>query len=170
MTYSSDIGSDVQDSLGCAKTYLSHLAIGPDTGPEVIIVTEFKANISDPKDGRSYQTSISGHHANSLIGKKIGDTIDGIFVGLPGYKLQITGGSDKDGFPMRKDMIGARRSKLLVSKGHGFRPSRKGERRRKSMRGNAISPEINQVNLKVLSHGAKPIAEVLKTDDKKESS
>lgn len=136
----------------------------------MVHLAEFKANISDPKDGKSYQATVAGHHANSLIGKRIGDQIDGIFVGLPGYKLLITGGSDKDGFPMRKDMPGARRAKVLVSKGHGFHPARKGMRRRKTMRGNSISIEITQINLKVAIHGAKPIAEVLKPAEKKESA
>jgi len=103
-----------------------------------------------------------------MVGKRIGDQIDGIFVGLPGYKLLITGGSDKDGFPMRKDLPGPRRTKILVSKGHGFWPERKGTRRRKTMRGNSVSPEITQINLKVTIHGVKPIGDVLKPAEKKE--
>ncbi|MDH4122901.1 MAG: 30S ribosomal protein S6e [Thermoplasmata archaeon] len=133
-------------------------------------MVEFKANVSDPKNGKSYQTTIAGHHANSLIGKKIGDQIDGIFLGLPGYKLLITGGSDKDGFPMRKDMPSGRRSKVLISKGLGFNAPRKGMRRRKSMRGSAISPETVQINLKVTAHGAKQISDVIKPKEKKEGA
>lgn len=133
-------------------------------------MAEFKANINDPKDGKSYQATVSGHHANSLIGKRIGDQIDGIFVGLPGYKLLVTGGSDKDGFPMRKDMPGARRARILVSEGHGFHPDRKGVRRRKTMRGNSVSTDITQINLKVVTHGAKAIADVIKPAEKKESA
>lgn len=134
--------------------------------PEVIILVEFKANISDPRDGKSYQATVSGHHANSLIGKRIGDQIDGIFLSLPGYKLLITGGSDMDGFPMRRDLPGSRRTKVLVSKGLGFNPSREGMRRKKTMRGNSISPDTVQINLKVTAHGAKPISEVIKPADK----
>lgn len=133
-------------------------------------MVEFKANISDPKDGKSYLSTVSGHHANSLIGKKVGDQIDGIFLGLPGYKLLITGGSDKDGFPMRKDMPGAKRTKVLISRGFGFKAPRKGMRRRKTMRGSAISPETVQINLKVTSHGAKPISDVIKPTEKKEGA
>jgi small subunit ribosomal protein S6e len=136
----------------------------------VIPLVEFKANISDPKDGKSYHTVVSGHHANSLIGKKIGDQIDGIFLGLPGYKLLITGGSDKDGFPMRRDMPGAKRTRILVSRGFGFRAPRKGMRRRKTMRGSAISPDTVQINFRVTSHGAKPIADILKPAEKKEGA
>jgi small subunit ribosomal protein S6e len=50
-------------------------------------MVEFKAVINDGKDGKSYQVPVTGHHANSLIGKKIGDVVDGIFVGLPGRSL-----------------------------------------------------------------------------------
>ena len=81
-------------------------------------MVEFKAVINDEKNGKSYQVSVSGHHANSLIGKKIGDVVDGIFVGLPGYKLAITGGSDKDGFPI-KDLPGPRRKRLLTAQALG---------------------------------------------------
>src|SRR5207245_648479 len=70
-------------------------------------MAEFKAVIADPKSGKAYKKDITGHYANALIGKKIGEDLDGLYVGLPGYKLQITGGSDKDGFPMRSDLPGA---------------------------------------------------------------
>ena len=66
-------------------------------------MVEFKVVVNDTKKGKSHNVQVSGHHANSLIGKKIGDEVDGIFISLPGYKLLITGGTDKDGFPMRKD-------------------------------------------------------------------
>src|SRR3989442_12838349 len=62
---------------------------------------EFKAVIADPKSGKAYKKDITGHSANALIGKKIGEDLDGLYVGLPGYKLQITGGGGKKGFPMR---------------------------------------------------------------------
>ena len=131
-------------------------------------MAEFKAVVNDPKDGKSYQASVSGHHANSLIGKKIGDVVDGIFVGLPGFKLEITGGSDKDGFPMRKDLPGPRRKKLLVSKSIGFNAKKGGLRRRKTMRGNTVSPETLQINMKVSQHGMKPVSELIKKEEKKQ--
>lgn len=128
-------------------------------------MVEFKAVINDMKSGRSYQVTVEGHHANSLIGKKIGDVVDGIFVGLPGYKLRITGGSDKDGFPMRRDLPGSKRRKLLLSGGVGFKPEEGGQRRRKTVRGNTISPEISQLNLKVTQLGSKPIDDLLKKEE-----
>lgn len=130
-------------------------------------MAEFKAIISNPKDGKSYKRDIKGHHANSLIGKKIGDEVDGIFVSLPGYKLIITGGSDKEGFPMRKDLTGPRRTKLLISESTGFHPRDRGIRRRKNVRGNTISSDIVQINFKIKSVGARPIEELFKAEGKK---
>ena len=130
-------------------------------------MVEFKAVINDAKTGKSFQVPVTGHHANSLIGKKIGDVVDGIFVGLPGYKLTITGGSDKDGFPMRKDLPGVKRRKLLLTRGVGFNSTEPGLRKRKSVRGNTISPDTIQLNMKVTGPGAKPIEELIKVEEKK---
>jgi small subunit ribosomal protein S6e len=130
-------------------------------------MVEFKAVINDGKDGKSYQVPVTGHHANSLIGKKIGDVVDGIFVGLPGYKLTITGGSDKDGFPMRKDLPGVKRRQILLTTGIGFDTTEQGLRRRKSVRGSSISPETSQLNLKVTQAGSKPLEELIKVEEKK---
>lgn len=130
-------------------------------------MVEFKAVINDVKSGKSYQVNVTGHHANSLIGRKIGDVVDGIFVGLPGYKLAITGGSDKDGFPMRKDLPGPRRTKILMSKGVGFRAAGEGVRVRKSVRGNTISPETVQINMKVKAAGSKSIEDLMKKEEAK---
>ena len=85
-------------------------------------MVEFKVVVNDIKNGKSHQVVVTGHHANSLIGKKIGDEVDGIFVQLPGYKLTLTGGTDKNGFPMRKDLPGMSRRRLLLSKSIGFIP------------------------------------------------
>ena len=122
-------------------------------------MVEFKGVIADPKSGRTYNKAISGHHASSLVGRKVGDEIDGIFVGLPGYKLQITGGSDKDGSPMRRDLPGPRRTRLTVSEGIGFHPKDPGVRKKRMFRGTQISPEILQINMKVTQHGPKSIAD-----------
>jgi small subunit ribosomal protein S6e len=106
-------------------------------------MVEFRAVISDVKTGKSFQANVTGHHANSLIGKKIGDVVDGIFVGLPGYKLMITGGSDKDGFRTPED----------------------GLRKKKTFRGNAIAPDTVQLNMKVTAHGTKPLEEIMKKEE-----
>ncbi|KQM11893.1 30S ribosomal protein S6 [Methanomassiliicoccales archaeon RumEn M1] len=131
-------------------------------------MVEFKAVINDVKSGKSYQVPVSGHHANSLIGKKIGDVVDGIFVGLPSYKLTIRGGSDKDGLPMRSDLPGSRRKKILLTDSVGFHSTEPGLRRRKNIRGNTVGPETVQINMVISQEGSKPIEELLTpTEEKK---
>jgi len=122
-------------------------------------MVEFKAIVNDVKTGKSYNRKVSGHHANSLIGKNIGEIVDGIFVGLPGYKLKITGGSDGNGTPMRSDLPGPKRRKLLLSDGLGFKERYPGERKRVMVRGSTISSEIVQVNLAIVEYGPKSIEE-----------
>jgi len=130
-------------------------------------MSDFKAVINDPRDGKTYKTVVTGHHANSLIGRKIGDDFDGIFVGLPGYKLQITGGSDKSGFPMRPEIPGTARRRILISKSIGFNPKKKGERRKKTVRGNTISAEMCQINMTITAFGSKDLGLLTKTEEKK---
>jgi small subunit ribosomal protein S6e len=131
-------------------------------------MVEFKAVINDVKTGKSYPVQVAGHHANSLIGKKIGDVVDGIFVSLPGYKLAITGGSDKDGVPMRADLPGVRRKNILLSKSIGFTSSEQGMRRRKLVRGNTVSPETTQINMTITAPGSKSVEDLLpKKEEKK---
>ena len=129
-------------------------------------MVEFKVVVNDTKNGKSYQIPISGHHANSLIGKKIGDEVDGIFISLPGYKLQITGGTDKDGFMMRKDLPGMIRRKILLSEGKGFHEIEPGMRKKKSIRGNTIGQDVVQINMKVTKHSSKSIDSLLKPASK----
>ena len=133
-------------------------------------MVEFKIVVNDTKNGKSHSILVSGHHANSLIGKKIHDEVDGIFVSLPGYKLQITGGTDKNGFPMRTDLPGTIRRRLLLSESLGFKPKDSGVRKKKSVRGNTINQDVVQINMKVVKHSSKLIEDIIKikTEAKKE--
>ena len=127
-------------------------------------MVEFKAIINDVKTGKSYNVAVSGHHANSLIGKNIGEIVDGIFVGLPGYKLKITGGSDDTGVPMRGDMPGNKRRKLLMADGQSFHEKYPGQRKRVAVRGATISSSIVQINMAVAEYGPKSIEECLNSE------
>ena len=113
-------------------------------------MAKFKIVLSDPETGKAQKIELEGTKAAPLIGRRIGDIMDGTILGLSGYKIQITGGTDKDGFPMRPDIHGGVRTKVIVSSGPGFKPKRKGERRRKMLRGNIITEEIVQINMKIL--------------------
>ncbi len=113
-------------------------------------MARFKVIVSDPETAVSKAVEVEGSRAVPLIGKRIGETIDGSVVGLSGHKLQITGGSDKDGFPMRPNIHGGVRVRAILSGGVGFHSKREGERRRKTLRGNVITEEIVQINMKIV--------------------
>lgn len=115
--------------------------------------------IADPKKGRTKQIEIEDEKLSNLIGLKIGDKVQGNPFGFPGYEFQITGGSSENGTPMRADIHGGIRKKILVSKGPGYHPEERGLRRRKMFHGNMITDEIAQINLKVVEWGKKEIFE-----------
>ncbi|MDY6864641.1 MAG: 30S ribosomal protein S6e [Halobacteriota archaeon] len=115
--------------------------------------------ISDSNDGKAYQAEVTGAKVGSLSGKKIGDNLDGKVIGLAGYELIITGGTDKSGFPMRKDIPGPAKRKVLVTGGTGYHPRENGRRKRKTIAGNEIYSNTAQVNAKVTKYGQKPLKE-----------
>jgi len=95
------------------------------------------------------------------LGKVIGDKFNGDILGLSGYELQITGGTDKDGFPMHPQVHGPGRKSVILSSPPCFHPILKGQRKRKMVRGNTISLDITQINCKIMKTGAKPIEQLL---------
>lgn len=113
-------------------------------------MAKFKMIISDPETGKSKTLEVDGARAVPLVGRKLGETIDGAAVGMSGHKLRITGGSDKDGFPMRPNVHGGVRIRVILSEGVGFRSNRAGKRQRKTLRGNVITEEIVQINMKIV--------------------
>ena len=58
---------------------------------------------------------------------------------------------------MRRDLPGPRRQRILLSGGVGFHPPRTGMRKKKTVRGNTISPDTLQLNLKIIVRGPKSI-------------
>ena len=149
-------------------------------------------NDTDPANGgRSYNMTVSGNNLSQFLGKKIGDVVDGIFVGegeltLAGYKLEVTGGSDKTGTPMRSDLSGGVRQSILVTqstgfKGHSlvhktkggeqkrFRYKPDGMRKRRYFRGNTITQDTRQINLKVVEAANKSLADILGTSSAESS-
>ena len=116
-------------------------------------MSEFKIVIGDPKTGKSHQREIKDAEAEVFLGLKIKNNVKGDSFGLSGYEFEITGGSDKSGFPMRRDLNTTARKKILVVEGVGVKRKRKGQRQRKSVRGNTISSQISQINLKILKYG-----------------
>ena len=118
----------------------------------------YRLNISGGKEGPgkglSKQIEIDEKKSRLFEGMKIGESIKGGLIGFPNYEFEITGGSDSSGFPMRKDVHGPVKKKILVSKkGIGYKPKRKGQKRRKTVRGNEITFDMTLINLKVLKYG-----------------
>ena len=128
-------------------------------------MVEFKTVIADPKEKKAYQKVLAEDKSNALVGKSVGEEIDGIFLDLPGYRLKITGGSDNSGVPLRGDIDGNQRRKILMRKSVGFHPARDGQRRRKLIRGRNLNSEVSQINLKVIEYGPKSIEELLQPEE-----
>ncbi len=124
--------------------------------------------ISDTKAGKSYKAEIPKDKEAEIAGKRIGDMIEGGIVGAAGYELELTGGSDDSGFPMRKDVAGSRKMKVLLTKGIGFHAKNKGERRRKMIRGDSYSSEITQINAKITKAGPASLDELFRKEKKTE--
>jgi len=136
------------------------------------LMAKFKIIISDPETGKSRSVEVEGTGAVPLVGRKLGEVIDGSVVRMSGHKVKITGGSDKDGFPMRPNIHGGVRVGAILSEGVGFHPSQKGERQRKTLRGNVITEEIVQINVQVIEKpekAEKPKGKKEKTRKKEET-
>lgn len=119
--------------------------------------------VSDPKTKKAYIKKIENQAM--FNGKKIGEEVELGLIGLEGYSALITGGSDKQGFPMKPDLEGSNRKKIYLIKN-----KKKGLRKKVSKRGNQVSEEITQLNLKITKEGSKKLADLLggeKTEDKK---
>jgi small subunit ribosomal protein S6e len=119
-------------------------------------MAKFKVIVSDPEAGTSKVVELEETRAAPFIGRRLGETLDGSAVDLPAHTVQILGGSDKDGVPMRGNVHGGIRRRVVLSGGAGFSPKKKGERRRKTVRGNVITDEIVQINMKIVERPAKP--------------
>ncbi|MCG3217858.1 MAG: 30S ribosomal protein S6e [Candidatus Heimdallarchaeota archaeon] len=140
-------------------------------------------NIANPEQkprGVCHKKILEEEDTKILYGKKIGETIEGDSIGMPGFKLIITGGSDADGFPMRRDVEGRLRKRILITPSTGYRSRRKrgtkerrdktritkvlrtkGIRRRRMVRGNTINEDTAQLNLKIVEYGDQSIIEAL---------
>lgn len=118
-------------------------------------MAKFKVIISDPTTGKSSASEIEGSRAQALIGRTLGEALDGSALGLGSARLLISGGCDKNGIPMRADVHGGVKKYIVLSSGPGFRPTRHGERRRKLIRGRTITDETYQINFTITKEIAK---------------
>jgi small subunit ribosomal protein S6e len=122
-------------------------------------VVEFKLVISE--GAKSYARTVSDPQSAGFLGKRIGEAVGGELLGLGGYTLKITGGTDKSGFPLRPEIPGARQIRVFVGEGFGFSAPRHGMRKRRSFRGSQVSEDTVQINMIVEQKGSKPLGELL---------
>jgi small subunit ribosomal protein S6e len=115
------------------------------------------------KSGKCYQRELTKEEAESLYGKVLGEELNGELLGYSGVTFTLTGGSDADGFPMRKDLQGTQRKRILLTKGVGFKGKLRGKRfgglrYKKTVAGNTVHEGIHQLNAKIVK-GDKVIEE-----------
>lgn len=115
------------------------------------------------EDGETFQKELEKY--DQLLGKKIGDEFEGDTVGLEGYRLEITGGSDQEGFPMREKIEGAARRRKVIGNGSGIQENEKGVKKRKSVRGNTVSEEIRQLNTCVIEEGENEVSDLWEEEE-----
>jgi small subunit ribosomal protein S6e len=127
-------------------------------------MVEFTVAVSDPESGTTHQVDVSDQDANRFIGREIGDEVEGGAVGLSGYAVEVTGGSDNAGRPMREDVRGSELKSVLLEGGTGYDPNREGERKRVTVRGREVSDDTRQINAKIVGRGGRPVEELLSGD------
>ncbi len=114
-------------------------------------MAKFQLIVSDPKNHISKATTLEGTKAQALVGKSIGEEIDGKLLGIGNLKVRITGGTDKDGIPMRFDIQGSAKKRAVLSGGVGFKPENKGQRVRRVLRGRTVAEDTAQINSVITS-------------------
>jgi small subunit ribosomal protein S6e len=106
--------------------------------------------VSNPADGTSQKVELDDQQLRALYGTRIGQVVEGAVAGMQGYKIKLTGGTDKDGIPMRPDVHGSAKARVILSGGVGYKPKDKGDKKRKVVRGNTVSTETTFLNFTIV--------------------
>ncbi|MCK4317150.1 30S ribosomal protein S6e [Candidatus Bathyarchaeota archaeon] len=106
--------------------------------------------VSNPVDGTSQRVELDDQQLRALYGTRIGQVVEGAVAGMQGYKIKLTGGTDKDGIPMRPDVHGSAKARVILSGGVGYKPKDKGDKKRKVVRGNTVSTETTFLNFTIV--------------------
>merc|ERR1719418_392885 len=126
-----------------------------------------KLNISNPASGLQKIFEIEDDKKlMPFFDKRMSRDVEGDSLGdeFKGYIFKIAGGNDKQGFPMKQGVLVNHRVRLLFKKGMScFRERRKGCRKRKSVRGCIVGPDLATLSLVLLKKGAEEIEGL--TDD-----
>jgi len=120
-----------------------------------------KLNISYPVTGAQKLIEVDDDRKlRAFFDKRISHEVEGDSLGddFKGYIFRISGGNDKQGFAMKQGILTQNRVRILMSEGHScFRPRKRGERKRKSVRGAVVSGELSVLNLVVVKKGDKDV-------------
>ncbi len=117
-----------------------------------------KLNLSDPKTTKTYCVEVDEKNSLNFLNKKISDKVSLTFIS-PDLKAEITGGRDKQGSPMYPSLDVTETKKVFLPKGIAFKTKNKGERKRKRVAGRIITPNIQEINLKIISGDTKILEE-----------
>ncbi|KAH3902222.1 40S ribosomal protein eS6 SCDLUD_002038 [Saccharomycodes ludwigii] len=124
-------------------------------------------NISYPINGSQKVVDIDDEHRIRVFyDKRVGQEVEGEHVGeeFKGYVFKISGGNDKQGFPMKQGVLLPHRVKLLMGKNVScYRPRRAGERKRKSVRGAIVGPDLAVLSLVIIKRGEQELEGVTDT-------
>jgi len=120
-----------------------------------MVETNYRLVIGDSKTKRTFKAELKGTDAEQLSGKKVGDSFRGELIGLQGFELQITGGTDRAGIAMYKNLDGIGRRRLLLRGPPNYHVPKKfkGKLKKKTVRANTIGNDIVQVNCKITKWG-----------------
>ena len=113
-------------------------------------MVDISLNIAHPEENKSMSTSLDTEQSEALHGKMLNETFSGDLVGFDGYTFRIRGGSDRAGFPMRRDVPGIGRHKVLIKSGTGIR---------RTVAGNTVYEETAQLNVVVEEAGSESLFE-----------
>lgn len=116
------------------------------------------SNETDLRMDGTWRLPANGGNANRRLQMGAEVAADALGDEWKGYIVRITGGNDKQGFPMKQGILQPTRVRLLLSDGHScYRPRRSGERKRKSVRGCIVSADLSVLALSIAKQGEQDI-------------
>ncbi|KAG9318197.1 40S ribosomal protein S6 [Chiua virens] len=147
--------------IGCGTSALDDPTgrCSPSSTPTPLGTTSSTSLTPQPGNKRP-STSTEERRYRIFFDKKIAQEVEADLIGdeFKGYIVRITGGNDKQGFPMKQGVLLPYRVRLLLADGHScYRTRRNGERKRKSVRGCIVGPDIAVLSLVIVKQGESDI-------------